>query len=147
MTLVDLPVKPNPNYESMFTVYLGAHDISFATDNKAIPKTVQKLNVAKIIIVWFLYEIFFHLKLFVKWFLIFKHPEYNDENYLNDIALFLLSKPAILDNNVKFGCLPHETKSNFAKIESDCFAIGWVSLLSLKRNSSKRFIRLIFLNY
>lgn len=49
---LSLPVVLNdeyPTYEAMFTVYLGAHNISFISNDEPLPITVQKLKVAKII--------------------------------------------------------------------------------------------------
>jgi hypothetical protein len=46
--------------------------------------------------------------------------------YLNDIALFKLSKPVVLDDKVQVACLPNRlSKSEYPAPNTMSWAVGW----------------------
>ena len=44
----------------------------------------------------------------------------------NDIALFILDRPAVLNEYLNIGCLPDEFSTNFPIPVQDSWAAGWV---------------------
>lgn len=55
---------------------------------------------------------------------IIKHPKYDDQNIVNDIALLILSKPAELSKVVQLACLPSQS-SSYPGVGVDGYAVGW----------------------
>jgi len=45
--------------------------------------------------------------------------------YLNDIALFKLSKPVILDEKVQVACLPNIKVNEYPSPNTTSWAVGW----------------------
>lgn len=77
---------------SKYKVILGEYR------RKIKDNTEQEFNVEKIII----------------------HPDYQESTYLNDIALFKLSKKAVLGKSARKICLPDAELTH-----SECYVTGW----------------------
>lgn len=119
----NFPVATNtyyPTFESMYSVYLGFHDISdIFTGTFTYPG--RKISVTNFI----------------------KHPNFDSTNLLNDIAILKLSSKACLDSYVKLSCLP--TVANYpATTGIDVWTAGWGDLsennnvlISLELNNVK----------
>lgn len=58
--------------------------------------------------------------------LTFKHESYNDDNLLNDIAIFKLNKIVTLNQKVQLVCLPKIASSSYPSFNSPAWVVGWV---------------------
>lgn len=106
-----IKVVPNnffPTQGSMFKVFLGIHNNQGALHGGDVSPGVRAV-VSQVI----------------------RHPNYDKETNLNDIAILKLANPVKLDQNVQLACLPnpavrvYPTQSNIPT-----FAIGWGTLYS-----------------
>ena len=108
----------HPTYESMYTVYLGMHNLSGIFDRNQV--FGEKFKIKKFIIVSFFF-IIYKYKLFC-----YKHPEYDSKNYLNDIGIIRLEKKATLGDKIQLSCLPDSDVENYPDISNvDSYAVGW----------------------
>lgn len=59
-------------------------------------------------------------------FLFQKHPNYDPDNHLNDIAVIKLEKQATLGDKIQLACLPSSTLANYPDFSNvDVYAVGW----------------------
>jgi hypothetical protein len=56
---------------------------------------------------------------------VLKHPDYDDNLLLNDIALIILSAPVTFNENIQISCLPSQSNS-YPAVDSSGYAVGWV---------------------
>jgi secreted trypsin-like serine protease len=56
---------------------------------------------------------------------VIRHENYSNEYQLNDIAMFKLSKPVNLNQNVQVACLPTNRSINYPPVNESVYAIGW----------------------
>lgn len=70
------------------------------------------------------------------------HPEFNLENYVNDIALFHLKQAVRYNNYVQPICLPFDVFQNLDR-NTLCFIGGW-GRTGEEGNSSLNFIDTVF---
>lgn len=61
------------------------------------------------------------------------HPEYNKNNYINDIALVKLKQPVELSRFVRTVCLPKKDEDDLAVPEKYGYATGWGAIKAVKR--------------
>jgi len=54
-----------------------------------------------------------------------KHPEYDDVNIVNDIALIFLAIPVVLNNYIQLACLPPHISDTFPGVNIDAWVAGW----------------------
>ncbi|RNA18182.1 trypsin I-P1-like [Brachionus plicatilis] len=123
---LNYPVGPNEvhsNVESAYTVFLGLHDLK-----EILNKTSPQLESGVIR----------GVKKFIR------HPNYNTENYLNDIAIIKLSGEVELGKNVRPACLPlSESYPQMANIPA--WTIGWGSVsMSGERSNILQNVRLTY---
>ena len=57
---------------------------------------------------------------------LYKHPDYNNSNYQNDISLLILSKSIEFNSFIKPACLPKSVDYKYPSIDSIVNAVGWV---------------------
>jgi secreted trypsin-like serine protease len=104
-----MQIVPNeyyPTYESMFTIYAGIYNISFHKKRQPVTYPGVKLDLEKII----------------------SHENYDRKLFRNDISIFRLASPVVLNRYVKLACLPSHTSNNYPPVDSACFASGWGTL-------------------
>lgn len=116
----------------MFKVYLGAQDISSIVSSGTANGPAVKVGVSNIVtvryrennfksIIVFLILIFFFYSLLKT-----KHPSFDSDSVLNDIAIFKLSNSVNLNPNIKLACLPKSTSSAYPPSSDSVYAAGWV---------------------
>lgn len=106
-----MKIVPNtfhPTIESTLTVYAGIHNLTFLKSSFDPPSPGQRLRIIKII----------------------THPLYNDSTSINDIALFILDRSAVIDSSTGIGCLPQELSTDLPSIDQPAWAAGWGTLES-----------------
>jgi hypothetical protein len=61
---------------------------------------------------------------------IFVHEEFDSINLFNDLALLILKKPAVLNENVQIACLPNPNQVFYSpKFNITAFISGWGNYL------------------
>ncbi|CAF1081219.1 unnamed protein product [Brachionus calyciflorus] len=88
--------KYRSTFESMYTIYLRAYDITKLDG-------VTKLKVKSFIL----------------------HPNYDENSFLNDIAVIKLVKKVNLNDKIQIACLPDKTKIKYPNDNIDAFIAGW----------------------
>lgn len=84
-------------FESMYTVYLGLYDKSDLSSGVA--KSVKSYTI---------------------------HPNYDDLNILNDIAIIKLSSKVDLNDRIQVSCLPDEDSGTYPKsFNIAAYIVGW----------------------
>ncbi|CAF1023716.1 unnamed protein product [Brachionus calyciflorus] len=100
-------VKPNnyhPTIESIFNVYLGVTNIGSIRNGKKNAGLGVKVNIEKFIM----------------------HPDYSEENRLNDIAILRLKSNVEYSNRIQPACLPNSQIKNYpTKTNIPVWAGGW----------------------
>ena len=94
-----LSVTPNafhPNFESMYTVYLGLNDKSDLS--AAVSRSVKSFTV---------------------------HPNYDATNILNDIAIIKLSIKVDLNEKIQVSCLPENSQIYPKYFNINAYVVGW----------------------
>ena len=60
---------------------------------------------------------------------LFKHPHYNDNKILNDIAIFQLEKPIKFNEYVQPACMPNPSYGSYPdNVTNPAFTSGWVNI-------------------
>ncbi|RMZ94862.1 serine protease 27-like [Brachionus plicatilis] len=95
-----LIVSPNSyhaTYESMYTIYLGLHN---KTDlSSAVSRSVKSFTI---------------------------HPNYDEINLHNDIAVIKLSSKVVLNDRIQVACLPHESEKYYPQSYNvNAYVVGW----------------------
>lgn len=55
-----------------------------------------------------------------------KHPKWDENTYLNDIAIFKLEKDVNLNNKIQLACLPNVNLTSYPTSNNDpLYAVGW----------------------
>jgi secreted trypsin-like serine protease len=129
-----VPNHLNPSYESMFTIYLGAHNIDPIVDIQQeqdyeydlIEKEYSTHAIETIIVVNFLFIKYLTFKE-IQVFSVIKHEDYDFNTNRNDIALLQLKTPAELNKNIQLACLPDMSRSSSYPPPSitTAVALGW----------------------
>lgn len=101
-----VPNKYYPTYESMFTIYAGVYNISFHKNHQPVTYPGVKLSLEKII----------------------RHENYDTKTFKNDISIFKLANPVVLNKYIKLACLPSTISNNYPLSDIPCYASGWGTL-------------------
>ncbi|CAF0826377.1 unnamed protein product [Brachionus calyciflorus] len=88
--------KYHSTFESMYTIYLGAYDIT-------------KLNGVT--------------KMKVKSFIL--HPNYDENSVQNDIAIIKLDEKVNLNEKIQIACVPDKSKIKYPNDNIDGYIAGW----------------------
>lgn len=105
----------DPFDASQYTVYVGAHDLSFLSSNRPPSYPTVKMAVKKVI----------------------RHSNYDKNNFLNDIAIYKLKTPVELNQYVQPACLPNPNSAIVQPtINANVFASGWGTLSEYGSSSS-----------
>ncbi|RNA00710.1 proclotting enzyme-like [Brachionus plicatilis] len=92
----------HPTYQSMYTVYLGMHNLSGIFDKNQVHGQ----------------------QYFIKDFII--HPNFDPETNLNDIGIIKLEKEVTLGENIQLGCLSTSSLKSYPNFSNvDAYAVGW----------------------
>ncbi|CAF0826359.1 unnamed protein product [Brachionus calyciflorus] len=83
-------------FESMYTIYLGAYD-------KTKLQNTTKMKVKSFIL----------------------HPNYNDSNYLNDIAIIKLAQKVNVNQQVQIACVPNNSRIDYPNENVKAYIAGW----------------------
>ena len=54
-----------------------------------------------------------------------KHPNYNPNNFQNDLAILKLSRSVELNEYIQIACLPKEQSSTYPVPEQPAWIVGW----------------------
>jgi secreted trypsin-like serine protease len=93
-----------PSFESCFTIYLGMHDLN----DKNNSTLVKKVSVRKAI----------------------QHENYDEDNFLNDIAILILNEEINLNDEIQIACLPASNIEYYPMKENiDSWITGWGALV------------------
>ena len=65
----------------------------------------------------------------VRFSAIFTHPDYDDNNILNDVALLRFTEPITFNDYVRPICLATLQEETQHYDETDCYAVGWGRLV------------------
>ncbi|CAF0947221.1 unnamed protein product [Brachionus calyciflorus] len=102
-------VNPNeyfPDYQSMYTVYLGLQNLSGIFDGGKVHGHILRI------------------KSFIQ------HPNFDSESSLNDIAIIKLEKDVTLNEQIQPACLPKPNVLFYPpNTNIPVFAVGWGSLI------------------
>jgi hypothetical protein len=112
------PNEFHPDYESMYRVYLGGHDLSnIEIDNDFSDSYIDESIVNRD------YTLIKVKKLHV-------HSEYNEKLIINDIAIVKLERKVELSKKIQLACLPpYKTKNKGnrypRKENTTVYVLGW----------------------
>jgi hypothetical protein len=89
---------------SQFSVYVGAYDVSFLIYGYNLTSPTVKMSVRKVM----------------------RHPNYNSNQYSNDVAIYFLSSRMKFNEYVQPACLPNPSYGIYPANNSSVYASGWV---------------------
>jgi secreted trypsin-like serine protease len=98
----------DPYDASQYSVYVGAYDVSFLSYGYNPTSPTVKMSVRKVI----------------------RHPNYDSNQYSNDVAIYLLSSPIEFNDYVQPACLPAPSYGIYPTTNSTVYASGWVSFFN-----------------
>lgn len=105
-TIDYIDIKPNIFYsslESTLNVFAGIHNLTFEYEGSTPPLPGIRFNVSKAII----------------------HPNFDENTFENDIALLVLKENVTTNEYIKLACLPKEKSSEFPRVDTPSWIVGW----------------------
>lgn len=90
------PTDLQPTIASMFTIYLGIHDLNNL--KSGVERKVSRVD---------------------------KHEAYNSKIIVNDILLLRLITPVVLNNNIQPACLPDSALATYPTTGTIAYGVGW----------------------